>query len=48
MTINNSKIWGGMGLMVLGFLLCLTIIGAVVGIPLVIVGVFIACSGVEF
>jgi len=48
MDIDNGKIWGGIGLLVIGFLLCLTIIGALLGIPLILLGLFISFSGITF
>jgi L-cystine uptake protein TcyP (sodium:dicarboxylate symporter family) len=46
--VQNNKIWGGIGIIILGSILCLTLIGAIIGIPLMIFGFIVSCSGVRF
>lgn len=40
-TLNSVGFWVGLGILIFGCLICLTIIGAILGIPLIIIGVII-------
>ncbi len=47
MIVQTSKVYTGLGIMVVGLLFCLTLVGIIIGLPLIIVGLLVMGSGIR-
>ena len=47
MIVQTSKVYTGLGIMVVGLLFCLTLVGIIIGLPLIIVRLLVMGSGIR-
>lgn len=48
MIVKKDRVIAGIGMMIGGFLISLTVIGLIIGIPLLIIGLLVMGSGIRF